>query len=91
MWEVSTGHIVLKVSGGEDKVPFSAIAFSGRGRWMALGSGDHTAKLWDLKANRIVRSFGHPAPYRDLHRCSRSSHAAGAKWRRTVRAGRHRS
>jgi WD40 repeat protein len=65
MWEVSTGHIVLEVSGGEDKFPFSAIAFSGRGRWMALGSGDHTAKLWDLKTNRIVRSFGHPAPYWD--------------------------
>jgi WD40 repeat protein len=41
----------------EHDAPVTAIAVDPRGRWIASGSRDHTAKLWDLRA---------PAPTRAL-------------------------
>jgi WD40 repeat protein len=37
------------------------VAFDPRGRWIASGSGDGTAKLWDLESRREVTSL--PTPF----------------------------
>ncbi len=46
----------------EHEAAVTAVAFDPRGRWIASGSRDHTAKLWDLRApapTRAITLHGH--------------------------------
>jgi len=54
IWDFGTGEKVKSLEGHEQIV--TAMAFSADGRWLATGSADQVAKVWDVTAGRAVCS-----------------------------------
>ncbi|MBI1764504.1 MAG: WD40 repeat domain-containing protein, partial [Acidobacteria bacterium] len=51
-----TGAVVGTLLKGHDNI-ILALAFSPDGRYLVSGSGDHTARIWDLVANPIKEAY----------------------------------
>jgi WD40 repeat protein/transcriptional regulator with XRE-family HTH domain len=59
LWDVATGEQV-QIFPGADYKGFSALAFSSDGKYIATGSDDHIARLWEIAGGTLVREFiGH--------------------------------
>lgn len=44
----------------------SDVAFSRDGKWLATGSYDNTAQVWEVTANQEIANFGHEEAVRDI-------------------------
>ena len=51
------GHLLTEFKGHRDSL--TSVAFSPDGQYLATGSHDDTARLWDLKGNLIAEFKGH--------------------------------
>ena len=68
VWDAATGRELLKLDGHSSEVASVAIATDSRGKLRVLtGSGDHTAKLWEIDGlGSGVSSQSQPATSREL-------------------------
>ncbi|HOC00830.1 MAG TPA: WD40 repeat domain-containing protein [Verrucomicrobiota bacterium] len=57
LWELPSGAYVRSFEGHTDWV--FAVAVSLDGKRLVTGSGDETARLWELATGRLLRSFAH--------------------------------
>ena len=55
VWDVATGKEAFRLKGHTDGV--NKVAFSPDSRWIATGSYDKTARIWDAKDGREIRSL----------------------------------
>jgi len=57
IWETQTGQKVLSLSGHDPAGSIQALAFSPDSRWLASGSEDGTAKIWDLRSGQTLQTL----------------------------------
>jgi WD40 repeat protein len=57
IWDAESGKLILNVPGHHDAL--NAVAFSPDGRWLATGSSDRWAVVWDLATGGIVSKMNH--------------------------------
>jgi WD40 repeat protein len=58
--DASSGRTLTTLVGHSDNVV--DLAFSPDGMLLVTGSRDGTARVWDVKEGRLLRTFDHPAP-----------------------------
>lgn len=56
LWDITTGRRTGILSGHQDQV--TCLAMSSSGRTLISGSQDKTIRFWDLKEQKIIRTFG---------------------------------
>src|SRR5260370_41055572 len=55
IWDVSTGHMLRRLTGHTDGV--NSIAFSPDGNRLASGSGDNTVRIWEVATGNEIRRW----------------------------------
>ncbi len=66
-WDVALGQQVMRLDGHTDYVRAAEVSPASEDTWLT-GSYDHTARLWDVRADgrRCSMTLDHGAPIEDL-------------------------
>src|SRR5262249_19670730 len=55
LWAVPDWKLLASLKGHRNAI--NSLAFCKGGKWLVSGSGDGTAKIWDVKSRKVVRTF----------------------------------
>jgi len=72
LWDIETNSLIRQFSGQKSIVLDCQV--SPDGRWLATGSDDKKARLWDMKTGRLVKTCEHRRPVWCVHFSPDSRH-----------------
>jgi WD40 repeat protein len=67
VWDAATGRRLYTPKGHDPQYQISSVAWDPNGRWLATGSHDLTARLWNAETGELVRTLkGHTGAVRGV-------------------------